>query len=223
MNFSSKWLLFGCGLLLAGLVLSGCKTSSSDEPTFSDNPAGTEMAGASTSDTNDVSGLADAALFQAGETVVIATATGSDADTGPIAAAGQPYLISDDGTLSLPLIGRIQAAGKSPGQLQDEIQKDYVPEYFVRLTVTVTSPNRTYTVGGEVNHPGPQIYMGVTTITTAIQSAGDLSQFANHKKIWLTRRDGTRIQVNYDKALRDSTQDPPVFPGDKILVPRRYF
>jgi hypothetical protein len=59
-------------------------------------------------------------------------------------------------------------------------------------------------------------------VTTAIQAAGDFTQFASHK-VWLTRTDGTRIKVNVDKALRDSTQDPPVFPGDKIEVYRRIF
>lgn len=170
---------------------------------------------------SEVQAASNAARFQTGETVVISTSTGSDMDPGPIAATGQPYLIADDGTISLPLAGRVQASGKTPGELQDDIDKLYIPQYYIRLTTTVTSPNRVYTVGGEVIHPGPQVYIGSTTVTTAIQAAGDLSQFASHK-VWLTRSDGTRVKVNYDKALRDSSQDPAVFPGDKILVPRRY-
>jgi protein involved in polysaccharide export with SLBB domain len=82
--------------------------------------------------------------------------------------------------------------------------------------------NRVYYVGGEVAHPGPEVYIGSTTVTTAVQAAGDLTQFGSHR-VWLTRADGTRIKVNLDKALSDSTQDPPVFPGDKIQVPRRLF
>lgn len=217
MNLLSKWSLFGCAAVLAGIIFSGC-ASSTDEPAFSDNPGAPVDMGAST---NDVQTAANAARFQPGETVVVGTSTGSDLDPGPIASAGQPYLIGDDGTVSLPDIGRVQAAGKTPGELQDEISKLYIPHYYIRLTITVTSPNRVYTVGGEVTHPGPEVYIGATTVTTAIQAAGDLTQFASHK-VWLTRADGTRIKVDYNKALRDSSQDPPVFPGDKILVPRRY-
>jgi polysaccharide export outer membrane protein len=167
--------------------------------------------------------LQHAPSFAAGETVTIATSTGSEQELGPIAAGGQPYLIADDGTITLPLIGKVQAAGKTPGELQDDITKLYVPSYYIGLAVTVTSQTRVYYVGGEVMHPGPEPYYGETTVTKAIQAAGDFTQFSSHT-VWLTRgADGTRIKVNVDKALRDPTQDPPVYPGDQVHVPRRYF
>lgn len=81
---------------------------------------------------------------------------------------------------------------------------------------------RVYYVGGQVAHPGPEEYLGDTTVTRAIQAAGDFTPFASHK-VWLDRADGTRIRVNVDKALRDANQDPPVFAGDQINVPRRIF
>jgi protein involved in polysaccharide export with SLBB domain len=219
MNFLMKLCLFASVSLLAGMIFSGCGTA--NEPVFTDNP----NAPAETSaPTNDLASTTDAgaARFSSGETVTVATATGSDSDPGPIGAGGQPFPIADDGTITLPLVGPVRAAGKTPGELQSDIQKLYVPQYYVRLTVTVTAQNRVYYVGGEVNHPGPEVYIGQTTVTTAIQAAGDFTQFANHK-VWLTHADGTRVKVNVDKALSDSTQDPPVFPGDKIHVDRRIF
>jgi polysaccharide biosynthesis/export protein VpsN len=189
---------------------------------FSDNPAPPSAATtAATTSTNDVP-ITNAPRFQTGESVNVATSTGSDVDMGPIQGPGQPFLIADDGTISLPFIGKVQAAGKTPGELQDEIQKLYVPQYYVHLAVVVTAPQRVYYVGGEVMHPGAQVYVGETTVSKAVQAAGDLTQFASHK-VWLNRADGTRIKVNLDKALRDSTQDPPVYPGDQVQVPRRYF
>src|ERR1700691_2910598 len=104
MNLLSKWSLFGCVAILAGLIFSGC-ASSTDEPTFSDSPSAptaTEMP------TNDEQTASNAARFQTGETVVVGTSTGSDADPGPMPAIGQPYLIADDGTVSIPLVGRVQ-------------------------------------------------------------------------------------------------------------------
>jgi protein involved in polysaccharide export with SLBB domain len=219
MNLLKKLPLSACAAILAGMIFSGCRPA--PDPIFTDNPNVPAMTDSATN--NDQSVLA-AARFQAGETVVVATSTGSDSSApGPINSGGQSYLIADDGTISLPLIGRIQAAGKTPGELQNEIDKAYVPQYYVHLTASVTAQNRVYYVGGEVGHPGPEMYVGQTTVTTAIQAAGDLGQFASHSKIWLTHPDGTRIQVNYDKALNDPAQDPPVFPGDKIEVHRRYF
>lgn len=215
MNLLMKLSLSAGAAALAGMVLSGCK--SPGDPIFSDNPSVPVMTGSSTN-----SDQIAAARFHVGETVVVGTSTGGDSP-GPIAAAGQPYPIADDGTITLPLIGRIQAAGKTPGELQDDIDKAYVPQYFLHLTTTVTAQTRVFYVGGEVGHPGPEVYVGQTTVTTAIQAAGDLSQFASHTRIWLTRPDGTRTQVNYDKALNDPAHDPPVFPGDKIEVHRRYF
>lgn len=216
MNLLSKVSLLFCAALLAGMIFSGC--AAPDSPTFSDSPNPAAMTGASTNDAPSIP--APAARFQAGETVTISSSTGSDTYPGPIPPAGQPYLIADDGTITLPLIGRIQAAGKTPGELQDEIMKRYVPQYYVRLTVTAIAPQRVYYVGGEVNHTGPQVYVGDTTVTKAIQAAGDFTQFANHK-VWLNRHDGTRISVNVNKALKDSSQDPEVYPGDQIYVPRR--
>ena len=235
MNLLSKLTLLPCAALAAGVVLSGC--SSANDVFLSDNasePAMTETPTnaapdapataqtAMTEPTNDMPAMTEAPSFQAGETVNISTSTGSADNPGPIVTSGQPYLIAEDGTITLPLIGKVQAAGKTPGELQDNITRLYVPAYYVSLAVTVTAPQRVYYVGGEVVHPGPELYNGETTVTKAIQSAGDFTQFASHT-VWLTRADGTRIRVKVDKALRDPTQDPPVFPGDQIQVPRRYF
>ncbi len=125
--------------------------------------------------------------------------------------------------LPFPYIGPVRAVGKTAGELQTEIHDLYVPKYYVRLTVTVSSPQRVFYVGGEVKQPGRQLYIGETTVTKAIQSAGDFTDFANQKKVKLIRHNGEVITVNCVKALKDPTLDPPVYPGDQIQVPRRIF
>ena len=180
---------------------------------------GAPVADAGTDDLDSIP--AGAARFRSGETVNIGSSTGSEMVPGPIPSTPQSYLIADDGTISLPLIGSVMAEGKTPGELQKIITQLYVPNYFRHLAVTVTAQNRVYYVGGEVTKPGPEEYLGQTTVTKAIQAAGDFTQFASHV-VWLNRSDGTRIRVDVDKALRDSASDPPVFPGDQIVVRRRY-
>ncbi len=187
MNFVLKLTLFSCGAVLAGTVLSGCGTT--DDPVLSDNPAPPATVGTGsvtgTGGTNSPALIPpDAARFAPGETVSISSSTGSELVTGPIPATTQSYLIADDGTITLPLIGTVQAAGKTPGELQRIITGLYVPQYYVRLAVTVTALNRVYYVGGEVTKPGPEEYLGQTTVTRAIQAAGDFTVFASHN-VWL--------------------------------------
>jgi polysaccharide export outer membrane protein len=185
-----------CGLLLLGLVLSGCSSLSPEDST---------------------SGNPDAPRFHVGETVIVDLTGTAD----QIPEHSEP--IKEDGTITLPYIGAVQAAGKTPGQLQNEIHNLYVPKYYVRLTVTVKSEDRVYYVGGEVKQPGRQLYVGETTVTKAIQSAGDFTDFASRSKVWLIRANGKRIKVNCNKAFENPSLDLSVYPGDQIQVPRRFF
>ncbi|HEY1718530.1 MAG TPA: polysaccharide biosynthesis/export family protein [Verrucomicrobiae bacterium] len=208
---------FLCGLLLAAAMFSGCASTSGD-PVFSDNPHAAASPASSTP-----SSEADAAVFRVGETVVITFSgggnVGQDSQTPIMPQHQEP--IKEDGTITLDLIGSVKAAGKTPGELQNEIHDLYVPKYYVRLTVTVSSQDRVFYVGGEVVKPGVFQYLGETTVTKAIQSAGDFTDFANRGKVWLIRANGQRIKVNCTKALENPSLDPPVYPGDQIQVPRR--
>jgi len=147
--------------------------------------------------------------FHVGETVIVALTGTAD----QIPEHSEP--IKEDGTLTLPYIGVVRAAGKTPGELQNEIRDLYVPKYYVRLTVTVKSQDRVYYVGGESQTAWPSAYVGETTVTKGIQSAGDFTDFANRRKVWLIRANGKRIKVNCNKAFEDASMDPPVYPGDQ--------
>src|SRR5688500_9975989 len=57
--------------------------------------------------------------------------------------------IRGDGTISLYLVGAVKAAGKSPGDLQKEIQDLYVPRFYKNLNVTVRPADQLYYVGGQ--------------------------------------------------------------------------
>jgi polysaccharide biosynthesis/export protein VpsN len=131
--------------------------------------------------------------------------------------------IKEDGTITLPLIGAVKAVGKSPGELQNEIHDLYVPKYYVRLTVTVTSQERVFYVGGQVRSPGRQAYIGEITVTKAIQSAGDFTDFADKKRVKLIRPGQKPVIVNCIEALENPAKDPAIFPGDKIVVEQRYW
>jgi polysaccharide export outer membrane protein len=132
--------------------------------------------------------------------------------------------IKEDGTITLPDVGRVKAAGKTPGELEDAIHDLYVPKFVTHLNVTVkTSSDRVYFVRGEVRGPGRMIYTGTITVSKAITSAGDFSEFADRSDVTLTRANGQRFKLNLNRILAGKDVDPPVYPGDQIEVGKRIF
>jgi protein involved in polysaccharide export with SLBB domain len=204
--------LFVCGLLFAGAILTGCYSSPID-PVFSDTPTPPVMTG------SPITGYTTAEVprFHVGDTVIVSL-SGLPQE---IPMHQEP--IKEDGTITMPDIGHVQAAGKTAGELQNEIYNLYVPKLYRHLTVTINPGERVYYVTGEVKAPGRQLYAGQMTVTKAITTAGDFTDFANHKKVWLIRANGQRIKVNCNKAIQDSSLDPLVYPNDQVQVPRRIF
>jgi polysaccharide biosynthesis/export protein VpsN len=199
--FVPRPLLFCLLLAFAGLILNGCSTTPETMP----------MPDASKDKPVEV------ARFHVGETVsVIFSGT-------PNTIEPHEEIIKEDGDITLSLIGSVRAVGKTAGQLQNEIHDLYVPKYFVRLTVTVKPGDLVYYVRGEVHQPNRQIYVGEITVTKAIASAGDYTDFASHSNVLLIRANGERIKLNCDAILNGEASDPHVYPGDQIVVPRRIF
>jgi len=131
--------------------------------------------------------------------------------------------IREDGYINPPFLGRtIKAAGKSIGQLQEELQKLYVPDYFKSATITVRRQDSYYFVGGEVKAPGQKPYLSEMTVLKAIQTAGDFTDFSKKSKVQVIRANGHKEKpVNCPKAIKNPKLDLPIFPGDYIIVPKR--
>ena len=134
----------------------------------------------------------------------------------------QPFeeRVKNDGSITLLQNQKFQAAGKNRGDLEREIRARYVPDYYRNLTVTIKPLERFFYVSGEVNNRSRQPYLGELTVTKAIASAGGFTDFANKKKVRLTRANGKTIIVNCVAAQENSTLDLPVYPGDSITVGR---
>jgi polysaccharide export outer membrane protein len=212
--------LFACAWLAAVVTFTGCGSPSQGSLVL-DNPkprTAVRPSAAGTPVAVPPNG-ATLAHFRIGETVIVSF-SGSPITIEPLEGP-----IAEDGTITLPLIGAVSAVGKTAGELQNEIHDAYVPKYYVRLTITVKSGDRIYYVGGEVTSHGSRlIYVAGTTVTKAIQSAGGLTDYASHSKVWLTHTStGQRIRVDYDEALKDPAKDPPVYPDDQINVEKRIF
>ena len=189
-------------ILALVLALAGCAT-----PDYS------EVMAVPTGDGTDTLG----AHLQAGDSITITF------DGVPSPPAPQEKTINDDGTITLADIGQIKVAGKTTGDVENIIHDLYVPRIYKHLTVTVKAGDRVYYVRGEVKSPGRQVYVGQITVTKAITSAGDFTDFSNRKNVLLIRSNGKRFILNCNKILDGEAPDPGVYPGDQIEVRRRIF
>ncbi len=131
--------------------------------------------------------------------------------------------VREDGTIQLPLIGDVVAAGKRKNELQEEIRRAYVPKYYNRITAVVETEERFFYVDGQVRMPGRYAYTGEMTVLRAISVAGGFTEFANKRNVTLIRPAGKKVTVDCKRAEQDPRYDVPIFPGDSILVKRKFW
>jgi polysaccharide export outer membrane protein len=139
--------------------------------------------------------------------------------------------IRPDGTITMPLVGDLKAAGETPTTLKQAIRTKL--QTFIKLqsgneiTVTVKSwKSYRFTIQGEVSRTGVFSSDQYVTVADALALAGGLSRFAKRSEIVLMRRDpqsGKIRQIPLDYDLLASGKRPDmniyVFPGDTIWVP----
>ncbi len=136
-------------------------------------------------------------------------------------------VVLPDGAISLPLIGRVMAEGKTIVQLKEEITQKvsrFVPDPVV--TVIVQQANSMFIfVVGRVNHPGRFVINTNVNVLQALTMAGGLNPFAKRKKIRIIREEKhgeTRIFIfNYDDVSKGKNlaQNIKLCRGDMVVVP----
>jgi len=209
-----------CGLILAGLFLTGCRSHPPKQPSAKAAPRSAAASPASKPATlgamTNNSGL-EPEVLRIGDSLTI---TFTDTPT-PIPVLEDK--IKEDGTVTLIFNQTFKADGKIRGDLEKEIRARYVPDYFKQLTVTVKQLDTTrwYYVNGEVRAPARLIYNSRITVLKAVSSAGGFTDFAKKKKVKLIRADGRTMIVNCIKALDNPALDLEVYQNDTVHVPRR--
>ncbi|MEZ4295435.1 MAG: polysaccharide biosynthesis/export family protein [Polyangiaceae bacterium] len=138
-------------------------------------------------------------------------------------------VVRPDGTITLPLIGELRAANKTPSRLVEEIREKlltYIKEEQAVVTVEVRAINSyRFTVSGNVVRPGPLTARYYVTVSEALIMAGGPTRFGSPERAIILRADGSgkvrRIPVNA-KALAEGKsleQDLAIVSGDTIVVP----
>ena len=140
-------------------------------------------------------------------------------------------VIRPDGTITMPLIGDLKAAGETPSSLKAMIKARLTD--FVKLnagseiTVAVRqAASYRITVSGEVNHPGVFNADHYLTVSEAIAQAGGFTRFANRNGMTLQRRDPKTgrvraIPLAYDFLVDGSHPEMnlTMIAGDSLYVP----
>lgn len=134
------------------------------------------------------------------------------------------FRVNSQGNITLPLLGPMQAAGKTVPALELEITEilsaDYLQNPQVSLFVREYT-SQTITVEGAVGRPGIYSLKGQTSLLQAIVIAGGLSELANPKGIIVFREiNGERLAAVFD--IRDirggNVEDPQIYGNDLIIV-----
>jgi polysaccharide export outer membrane protein len=135
--------------------------------------------------------------------------------------------VRPDGRISLPLVGELQAAGKTPLQLEHDIAaklRAYITEADVTVIVQQVNSEK-INVLGRVMKPGAYPLSGITTILDAIAAAGGFQEFAKQKSIYVLRSDSvghqTRIAFNYKEVIKGKhpEQNIRLQSHDTLVVP----
>jgi polysaccharide export outer membrane protein len=132
--------------------------------------------------------------------------------------------IDEAGTISLPLIGDVQAAGLSPGQLSRAIEEAYGRSYLrdpQANVVLLEARERTVSVEGEVKTAGVYRVQPGYTLLSALALAGSPNDRAKLDEVLIFRnvngqRMGGRFDVTEVRAGR--MPDPQIVPGDVVVV-----
>lgn len=131
-----------------------------------------------------------------------------------------------DGKISVPLIDDVQAAGRTPLQLKEEVTtklKEYVTAPMVTVVVTSVGSKLVYVIG-EVTREGAIGMQPDMRVLDAIAVVGGLNPFAGRSRIKIIRSQGTapaEFTFDYDRFVdgQDLAQNILLLPGDTIVVP----
>jgi polysaccharide export outer membrane protein len=135
--------------------------------------------------------------------------------------------VRSDGKISLPLVGEVQASGRTPLKLEQDIAsrlKSYIAEPEVTVIVQEIKSQK-FNILGQVNRPGSYVLSTSLTVLDALAAAGGFRDFAKQKSIYILRQnaDGTqsRLAFNYKEVLKGQhlEQNVKLQPRDTIVVP----
>lgn len=150
-------------------------------------------------------------------------------DTIQVDVFGVPELsremqVDASGRIAMPIIGTLDAGGKTANELADDIASELRGRYVRDPNVTInirSSVSQVVTIDGEVEEPGLYPVTNQMTLLRAIASAKGLAEFARKEDVVILRTvEGRRMAglYNVDSIRRGAYEDPPIYANDVVIV-----
>ena len=131
--------------------------------------------------------------------------------------------VADAGTVNLPLVGEIPAAGKTAQEVERDLTAKLGAKYLrsPQVTVFVKEYNsHQVTVEGAVRKPGVYPIKGKTSLLQAIAMAQGLDPSYDSSVLVFRQTDGERLAAKFDidDIKNGSAKDPAIYEGDTVVV-----
>ena len=138
----------------------------------------------------------------------------------------QQVIVRPDGAFSIPIVGDVNAVGKTVEELRLELVqalRRIIPDVVVTVSVIEIKGNKVYVIG-QVNQPGEFIVNPRVDVIQALSLAGGTTAFASPSEIFVLRRDNgqqKRLPFNFEAVQRgrDLEQNVLLRSGDVVVVP----
>ena len=131
--------------------------------------------------------------------------------------------VSDDGYITLPLIGKIELRGKTTHDAEQFVAGRLRKKYLQspQVSIFVKQYGQRVTVSGEVKTPRVLSVDGKLTLTQAVASAGGFSDLADTARVHVARSIDGRIQdrvYSFDQIQNGQAVDPTLQGGDLVVA-----
>lgn len=179
--------------------------------------------------------LAPAVVIDEGETPFYIIGPG---DTVEIFVWGNPEVsagasVRPDGRITVPLVEDLQASGKTPTELAQDIEQAlsrYIrtPVVTVMVGGFVGRSSEQIRIVGEATEPQALPYMEKMTLLDVMIAVGGITEFAEGNKSIIVRSVNggmTQYRVRIEDLIKDGdiTANVQMLPGDVLIIPEAWF
>jgi polysaccharide export outer membrane protein len=139
--------------------------------------------------------------------------------------------VSPDGSITFPYIGRVDVKGKTPAEVQEEIQSRLADGYLKYPVVSVAvkeSRSKKFYVYGEVLKPGTYFLEDNMTVMKAISIAGGFTKYGSSSRVKVLRPKTNAagyetLKANMKLIMNGLAKDIVLEPGDIVQVEEGVF
>src|SRR6516225_8911418 len=133
--------------------------------------------------------------------------------------------VSQDGNITLPLIGKVHLAGRTTDEAEQIIAGKLRQKYLQspQVSVSVKTYGKRITVSGAVGSPRVLADDGDTTLSQAIANAGGVADIGNSGRVHVARSRDQHVQDDIyvlDDIQAGKVTDPLLHGGDIVVVER---